>query len=242
MSAPMTRTSALLLLFSAALSSASCGGGDGTIACEGICGTFLVTVSLLDASGAETSCGAAEIDKFELSFTADSGTLTTRSLPCSAETQAVGRFPAERYRVAVVAYGKDGTTRGRANALDTVGTADQMLPMNLRLVAGPPSALGASCEGGCPDGFDCVQLMLSGGRETSYCTQTCGTSTAMVKPENGDFACAAGYVAGGQPTCSIYGQGSGDVTWSCSIRCKEDTDCPSGTCQTSTGAGSLCGH
>jgi hypothetical protein len=221
---------------------AACGGGTTTIPCQGVCGSFVVTVTLVDTSGGTTTCNAAGVDKFEFTYAGDGGAPQTQLYPCSTDSFKVGLLPVASYNVVLRALDKTGAGMGRTGATDSISTQDQLEPMNLRLVPGAPSQLGTSCEAGCADGYTCVHVSLSAGGDLSFCTRDCGVGPAMSTPENGELACQAGFSTGGKPSCVLYGSGSGDVSHSCGVLCKVDADCPAGTtCSSGLGSQPLCG-
>jgi hypothetical protein len=100
--------------------------------------------------------------------------------------------------------------------------------VEIGLVPGPPSQLGLACDGTCPDGYECVQVML-GSVTKAFCTVGCGTGSQTMPPVNGDLACRQGYTGVGVPSCQLHADSaSSDVPWSCLIGCGSGQACPTG--------------
>lgn len=232
------------LSFSIALSLAACssGGGGGKLPCDGTCGTLVTTVTLYDTTGAPATCASTGVADVLLTVLDENAqAVGTRTASCGATTE-LGPINVGTYTVDATARDATGTALGEFSRSSTLVNNGDRNDVEIPLVPGPPSKLGQACSGSCPAGYSCAQVDF-GGTTTAFCTLDCGTAPVMSDgPMNGDFACHAGFSGPGIPHCALYGDGSGDVTWSCLLECTGGAgSCPTGmTCVAQSGSSSVC--
>jgi hypothetical protein len=217
------------------------GGGEASLPCDGMCGTMVAKVTLLDATGAEVSCASAGVSDIVLTISLDGGAVVgTRTAACGTATE-LGPINLATYTVRALARGQDGVGLGEYQRNSALVRAGDRNDVEIQIVPGPPSKLGQACSGACPDGYACTQVDF-GGTTTTFCSQECGAGSQTQPPANGDLACRQGWTGAGVPRCQLVQDASGaTVPWSCLIGCSGDGSCPSGmTCHKPAGGTAVC--
>lgn len=230
----------LLLCLSSLLPACGGGGGDAFPCDEGMCGTMVAKVTLLDPMGVEVSCATAGVSDILLTVSVDKGAVVgTRTAACGAVTE-LGPINLATYTVRALARGADGVGLGEYQRNSALVKPGDRHDVEIQIVPGAPSKLGQPCSGSCPDGYFCTQVDFDG-TTTAFCTPQCGDGTASQPPLNGDLACRQGWTGPGVPKCQLVADGSGTVPWSCLLACSGDGACPSGmTCHKPAGGTAVC--
>jgi len=131
-------------------------GGESLPACTGDCGTVTIRAALVDTAAGPVTCAAAGVSRVALSLEFEGQETIKREIDCDPGTIELGPIAIGIYRVTARALDSAGVVMAIETRSVQLVKKDDRKELVVSLVPGPPSKLGASCDGNCGDGYNCV--------------------------------------------------------------------------------------